>query len=207
MSTREFTRAVAPVTVIDPARPDAEPMQARDLGLGGLFLYTEERWPPGTEVPLEISYGTRRIPIEVVVLRHEEEGVAFAFESPGAKLRGEIRGLLAYLFATGAPSDERRSRRRREVSHDVVWMDQGREHRGRLKDISLENARIIASDKPAIDARISVFLPVRSGKGIDDLRGSSARVVRHSEKGFAVRFLDASVAFHEAIAMLTAFGE
>ncbi len=202
MSTREFTRALAPVTVVDPEEPEAESMYARDIGLGGLFLYTEKRWPQGSEVELVIEYGTKSIPVAVRVLRFEDDGVAFAFDKPISKVRQEIRGLLAYLFATGAESDERRGRRRRDVANDVLWMADGKEYRGHLEDISLESARIAAQEKPTLETIISVFLPVRAGKRIDDLRGSSARVVRHSDTSFAVKFIDAGVSFHEAIAML-----
>lgn len=202
MSDRQQPRALAPIEVVEQGVSAKEPMYARDIGLGGMFLLTARRWPRGSDVDLVIQYQSRSIPVQARVLRCDEDGVAFAFDKPSTKVRQSIRGILAFLFATGSPADERRGRRRRHVSSHVIWMEAGVERRGSLEDISLESARIVSDYEPTAGTMIYLFLPVQGDGTVEDMRGSEARVIRGTEVGFAVRFIDAGVAFHEAIAML-----
>lgn len=202
MAASQSRRARAPLQVVLSGQPEAPACITRDIGEGGLFLFTERRWPLGSPVMLSIRHGSNVIPVIGRVERHEASGVAFSFVQPSNRVRGAIRGLLSRLFDTGYPGDDQRRRPRRAQGQPVAWTHAMRQSAGVLRDISADGARVAADERPPVGAQLTLYLPAGDEQPVPGALGSMARVVRHTADGFAVSIEAPSEAFLAAAGRL-----
>jgi hypothetical protein len=78
------------------------PHSIRDISPTGLYLFTQQRWYPGTLVTMTLQRtekddsGTRRsIAVQARVIRAGQDGVAFAFVSPHPQDARRVRSIVA----------------------------------------------------------------------------------------------------------------
>jgi len=78
------------------------PRSIRDISPTGLYLFTDQRWYPGTLVTMTLQRtekddsGTRRsIAVQARVIRAGDDGVAFAFVSPHPQDARRVRSIVA----------------------------------------------------------------------------------------------------------------
>ncbi len=191
------------MAVRDLQDPEAAPYRARDLGLGGLFLLTERRWPVGMTRSLRVEHGSTSLSLSGRVVRVTRDGVAFAFIGLDEEERSAIRRLLVDLVYGGARLDEQRAAPRFATTSPVLWSWGSVQVRTTLADLSPTGATLKAAEPPPVDTEIYVQLPLlelRAGVPVvEEVQGSKARVVRHLRDGFAVRFHRPSEAFRRAI--------
>lgn len=139
-----------------------------DLELGGAPMPD-----PGAGIVVRVpEVGT----LDARVVNYTPGGVRLTVEGGPERLR-RIDGRLRWAFRNVlAPSEQRQNARvvphRREVA--VLW--DGSEMSARLADVSVDGAAVILVPRPAIGSVVS--LGVRR-----------CTVVRHTEDGFAVRFV------------------
>ncbi len=145
----------------------------RGTGLDDLDLVGGPELEPGARVVVRMpDVGT----LDARVVHSTPDGVRLAIDgSPDRRRR--LDGRLRWAFGNAvAPSDQRRNARvvPRRTDVAVVW--DGAELPGRLADVSAEGAAVVLKPRPAIGSPVS--LGVRR-----------CTVVRHTEDGFAVRFV------------------
>lgn len=105
LNQREFTRVPVNMEVEAVAgKSTILGHLTKDVSLNGLFLSSEEKFPPGTDCHLTIFLGGRksqqRIKLKGKVVRVEENGVAFAFdEIMGSDSFAHLRTLILYNSA------------------------------------------------------------------------------------------------------------
>jgi hypothetical protein len=203
MSKRRHARALAAITVVDVSDAAAPAYQARDIGIGGLFLYTAKRWPIGITRRLALAHGAVRLEIDARVVRSSEQGAAMQFVDPSAAFLSTLRALLVNLVYEGVNLAEHRDAHRFRTTSPVLWSLGSAQYRTTLQDLSSTGATIVAQRPPAVGAEIYVQLPVvelRAGVPVvEEVHGCRATVVRHTDAGFAVRFKGTTDGFRHAV--------
>ena len=93
------------------------PHRGRDISRTGIFLFTEERWYPGTMLQLTLDFKTgtaitpaAAAPVESTrvwskVVRFEADGVGFEFMQVKAAERKKMADLIEKAIGVGGNSD------------------------------------------------------------------------------------------------------
>lgn len=131
----------------------------------------------------ELELGVRvvvRVPdvgtFDARVAHSTPDGVRLAIDV-GPDRRRRLDGRIRWAFQNVvAPSEQRRNARVVPNRRDVAVLSDGSEVLGRIADVSADAAAIILTPRPAIGSPVS-------------LRVRRCTVVRHTEDGFAVRFV------------------
>lgn len=207
MGERADQRIDTAVGVIIRHDGKAEPSLSRTLSLGGVGVNTRRSWPAGTELEIEIVHEGLRLRTVARVVSRIPGGVGLEFVEPSPEFQNGLASLFAALVGGANPARTAPPDSLREVAwavpeagSGIAGLFRGRQHKAQLIDVSLDGAAIAAKSPPAVDAEIRVVLPNHVGsKGEERTVECAARVVRHTEHGFAVRFESPSTAFRRVI--------
>lgn len=194
MSERREPRVPVSIPVVAPGL-DA-PCVTKNLSLGGLFLLTRRRYPVGENVSLKLIYQDLNLDVEARVTHLQSDGVGFAFVSASTPLRNTIRAILDKMVQGSVSRDGA------APPPSSFWSPDGSVKReARLLDVSAKGA-YVAGPGPAVGAEILFYIPgftPRDASEPSEVRGSKARVVRSSEEGFGMEFVNASAEFRMAL--------
>jgi len=202
MGERSDLRIDAAVGVVVRYSGGVEPCLSRSLSTGGISVGTQKRWPPGTVVDLEIVHEGTRVRVPARVVSQMSTGVGLEFVDPTPEQLQSLQALLSRLLPTGDTG--------REVPPDALraltWMpvvNGKRPHKARIIDLSHDGAAIADKSPPEVGAEITVAItnPVSTSKDDSQVK-AGARVVRHTERGFAVQFVGADTAFKRAVSII-----
>lgn len=148
--------------------------QVVDMSPGSLALRTDHPGEPGERV---IAYLEHLGRIEGVVTRLFEDGFAMtviASERKREKLAAQLT-WLANRHELDLPEDRRHERIAPRNPLTMLKLDDGRQYRCRILDLSLSGAAIELDIRPAVGMKVS-------------LGAMHGRVVRHFEEGVAIEF-------------------
>jgi len=204
MARRRHPRYSATVTVIDGSDAEGQSYVTRNLSVGGLFLLCNRRWPVGEELALTLDQDGRQLAVRARVTHIFRDGVGFSFCDPGAEFLRELRSMLEALAPIEMESPgERRDSDRLPVKIQAAWVYGEVERQDPLRNLSANGAFVVSDKQPPVDSTVTVYLPAytfsRESDKPSEVRGSSARVVRHEDRGFAVEFVDPSAEFKMAV--------
>lgn len=150
------------------------PCQTVDMSPGGLALVAPVPAQPGERVVAYLDHIGR---VEGVMIRAIPNGFAMTVGATIRK-RDKLAAQLTWLAnrnILGLPEDRRHERVVPRNPRSMIVTEDGTEHECRILDVSLSGAALM------IGFELPLGTPVTLGK-------TSARVVRHFEKGFAVEF-------------------
>ena len=111
---REPRRAASAITAFYYEGGTPSPHQLRDISLTGTYLYTEQRWYPGTLVRLALQTGRispsqkdavpsfSAVMLWAKVVRHGSDGVGLQFVDLTAKEKAGLKALLETSLTGGA---------------------------------------------------------------------------------------------------------
>ncbi len=205
MSERSDQRIDAAIGVIIRLDGASEPCLTQSVGVRGLAVATRKVWPVGTIVEI-VDQGMRVSATARVVGLHPG-GCGLEFTDPSPKLTRDLRALLASLVG-GVPSRTEPPPQLREIMWDVpeakggiAGFFRGRGHKARLIDLSLDGAAIAGKNPPEVGTKIIVTLPNHFADE-EERTSCTAKVVRHTERGFAVQFVSPSSTFRRAISSI-----
>ena len=150
------------------------PCQTLDMSPGGLALIAPVPAQPGERVVAYLDHIGR---VEGVMVRPIANGFAMTVAATIRK-RDKLAAQLTWLAnrsLLGLPEDRRHERVIPRNSRSMLIMEDGTEHECRIIDVSLSGAALTIGIQPPVGT------PVTLGR-------TTARVVRHIEKGLAVEF-------------------
>lgn len=150
------------------------PCQVINMSPGGAAVIAPVQGVPGERVVAYIDHIGR---IEGRVVRPITGGFAMTIEATLRK-RDKIAAQLTWLanrHVLNLPEDRRHERYTPKNPFALLTLEDGRQLRGRLIDVSLSGAAMALAEKPPVGERVLV------GK----VRG---RIVRHFEDGVAIEF-------------------
>jgi hypothetical protein len=150
------------------------PCQVIDMSPGDVALRSEASGEPGERVIAYLDHIGR---VEGVVTRLLDEGFAMtviASERKREKLAAQLT-WLANKHELDLPEDRRHERIAPRNPMTVVRLEDGRQYRCRIVDLSLSGAAVEIEVRPAIGVEVS-------------LGSMSGRVVRHFQDGIAIEF-------------------
>jgi len=148
--------------------------QVIDMSPGNVSLRSDRTGEPGERVIAYLEHIGR---IEGVITRPIEDGFAMTIKATERK-RDKLAAQLTWLanrHELGLPEDRRHERVAPRNPLATVRLDDGREYRCRIIDLSLSGAAIELEVKPALGVQVS----------LGTMRG---RIVRHFEEGVAIEF-------------------
>jgi hypothetical protein len=150
------------------------PCEVVDISPGNVLFHSERVGEPGEKVIAYLDHIGR---IEGVITRTSDEGFAItivASERKRYKLAAQLT-WLANRHELDLPEDRRHERNAPRNPMNVLRLDDGREYKCRIIDLSLSGAAVELEVKPALG------VPVMLG----NMRG---RIVRHFDEGVAIEF-------------------
>ncbi len=197
----ERVSAALKVTVAGAA---GEPCVTRNISLGGVFLLVKQRWPEGTVLKLELRDRFHSVSLFARAVRHERDGVAFAFVEVSEAQRQRLHLLIDGLLADGAWYDDRRRSVRTALTGPVVWRYGDREFQAELRDLSDGGALIGTTQPPELGAQILLYLPALGDDAAAEagVLGCQALVAHRTPEGFGVTFLFPSPEFSTTVERL-----
>jgi len=208
MAERKDTRVIVGVGVILTIDGSAEPCMTRNLSRGGMFAVTRRKAPRGSMVGLEVVRDGQRLKAKAAVVECADDGLGLSFVGADDKFCNAIRALMDEMVAEKmvAPSEEE------SVADDAIevgaawgpigeskWWQvfQKKRHAATFTNLTLDGASLQSNASPPVGQVILFFLMSSALEG--GVVQSTAEVVRHTDTGFAVRFLAASIEFRRAI--------
>lgn len=208
MTERLDDRVVAAVGVILKVDGKREPCMTRNVSRGGMFVLTKLDLSPGVAVQLEIVHEGKRLTGHAKVTTRTGQGVGVAFAGNDPEFAAGVDTLLRSLLKR--PSEEGGGAEV-EVTARMQWSHlpdgkawnwwRKRRMAATLLSLSLDGAALMTKGKPEPGELIIIYLT--------DSRDDSgepvfcrAEVVRHTDRGFAVKFLSPSLEFRRAVSRL-----
>jgi hypothetical protein len=163
---------------------------------------TQKRWPPGTIVDLEIVHEGARVRVRARVVSQLSNGVGLEFVELTPDQQHSLQALLSRLLPAGDTGREVPP----EALRALTWMpvvNGKKPHKARIIDLSHDGAAIAERNPPELGAEITVSItnPVATSKA-EALVQAQAKVVRHTERGFAVQFVSADTVFKRAVSII-----
>ena len=182
----------------------------RNLSQGGMFAVTKAEVAEGAVVTVEVVHQGSRLKCRARVAQRTAEGLGLSFVDVDERFRRAMRALMDDLVVG---SSQPALAEFDDVEDDdgeleLAWAYPGegswwkfwkkRRHAVAALNLSLDGAGLGSETRPEVGASIVIYL-----EGKKDTKGEtlacSAEVVRHTDEGFAVRFVAPSVAFRRAI--------
>lgn len=214
MSDRRAPRIIAAIGVIVKEGERSTACMTRTVSRTGAFLLTKERWDPRNLLELEMIRDAHRFTVHAKVAFAANDGVAVAFLDPPASFTESFQAFLDELVAR-RPEDEALAA---ELDNVLTWKSDaarglrelfsGGAKKSTLVSLSLDGAAVDASRPPPIGDELMVSVRARpNGHVLPDHTEITpvecrAQVVRHTENGFAMRFLEPSRQFRAAVTQL-----
>jgi len=226
MSERHEQRVDLALGVVLRHQGTSEPCLTRNLSSHGMLVGARKRWPVGTLLDIEIIHEGRRISAQARVASHLKSGLGLEFvgDGEGGGPQRAVEEIISRFVPQGQGeghvpvADPLRSLL---VSWAVapegkwwrVWYNRWR--RTRFIDVSLDGASLVSKTQPPMGALVVLRLPPLASllppaldRAVDLAIGlpaprtaltCRANVVRHTEHGFALRFVSPSGVFRHAI--------
>ena len=212
MSERKDTRVVAAVGVILHLDGAREPCMSRNISRGGVFVLSRRQLPVGTTLQVEIVRGSNKILAKARVSTQASDGLGLQFVDIDDNVRTAITDLIVTLLneqsgeSAAIPVDTDNKKQQ------IYWSNMA-EGRGwnwfrkrrasaDLLSLSVDGAALSTKKRPEVGEIILVFLTDEGGDEEDDARQCRAEVVRHTERGFAVKFLAPSMEFRRTVSRM-----
>lgn len=198
---RRQQRVVAAVKVSLRDRPELEPCLTRDIGPGGLFLLTAERFEVGALLALRVRYRSLEVDVNGRVVHSRADGCGVFFWNPSEEVREQLHNVVLDLLALGNPKEERRRDPRLALQIPVTWRLGGFENVGDLIDLSRTGARLLTkASELSVGKEIMLSLPVRDVHRPKEMVGSRAVVWRLVGDEIGLEFVDPSPEFRACVA-------
>lgn len=208
MAERRYTRVRAGVGLILTIDGKAEPCLTRDISRGGMFVVTRRPAHHGQAAQLEVIHEGKRLKAEAQVVTVAEDGLGLSFVGATDDFRNAIRKVMDEMVAArstdtelvpGAISDLQIHWRPEEGSKWWAVWKRTRE-KCELTNLTLDGASMRSKHRPDVGETVVLELRSRAFKG--GAVSASAEIIRHTNGGFAVYFLGASVEFRRAVSMV-----
>ena len=204
---RKHIRAFAAVSVHEMA--EGEVYRTRDISMGGMFILMNPPWEVGSQHSLVLTHQRNTLDVQAEVMSIAREGVGVRYVAPTPRFHTQLKRFLTALIFEDTETEEQRRSPRIVTTSLIAFMDQEGEFRGTARDMSRTGALILADRSPPLESSVYIYIPffdTRSSRepSVTDLHGTQARVVRHSDGGFAVQFDSPSTEFRDAVDRVTA---
>ncbi|GAC1327814.1 MAG: PilZ domain-containing protein [Beijerinckiaceae bacterium] len=150
------------------------PCQTIDMSPGGVALFAPVPGEIGERVIVYLDQLGR---IEGVIARHTKNGFALSMTLPLMK-REKLAEQMIWIVnrdSLGLEEDRRHERVTPRISRTVLRLEDGKEYRVKIIDISLSGAAIATDVQPPLGSKIVV------GQ-------TNGQVVRHFQGGIAIEF-------------------
>lgn len=211
-AARQDTRVVAPVAMILEIEGKPDACFTRNIGQGGMFVVTRRSALVDSVVKISIFREGQRLETDACVVTATDDGLGLRFIHTGPEFGQGIAALLADILKEGGAEggDEAFDKIDHRAKAGVSWahMPDGRSwnwwrkamRSATLTSLSLDGAAMTSRNRPKIGEVVLFFI---TGKEIQDGRLScQAEVVRHIERGFAVKFIAPSITFRRTVSSL-----
>ncbi|MBN1960921.1 MAG: PilZ domain-containing protein [Deltaproteobacteria bacterium] len=206
MNERLEQRIDAAIGIVLRVNGVTEPCHSRSISRSGLAIATQKKFDIGLVLDLEIVHHGVRLRTKGRVVSQQPGGIGVEFIDTDAKLETAIANLINTLLGISGPSRVEPSAELRVVAWSLVdagrgvgGLIRGRMHRSRLLDVSVDGAAIAGKSPPELGVEIDVILPNYLAKGSNEQVQCMARVVRHTEHGFAVKFVLPNASFRRVV--------
>lgn len=212
MSERSSQRYDISVGVIVRWDGKSEPCLSHTLSKGGISVGTQKRWPVGTIVDLEIVHEKTRLRTPARIANSAKSTVGLEFYEPTEEFEVALADLLAKFVPQAGVAAVLQSKNldipaEWEAPEDDTpkrWWKSKRT-KTKLMDLSLDGASVVGKKPPAIGTTIVLYITPTSKTGEADASAevqANAKIVRHTERGFAIQFVSPSQAFRRAVSDL-----
>jgi hypothetical protein len=185
-----------------------EPCLSHTLSPRGMSIGTSKRWPIGTALEVEIVHEGMRIRTQARVAGETKSTVGLEFVDPSPDFENRLKTLLArYVPQSGQAQNARVS-----IDATVEWESpeddqpkrwwRSKRNKTKLIDLSLDGAALIGKKPPDVGSIIVLYLLAPKGSADEGTSGevqANAKIVRHTDRGFAVQFVNPSQAFRRVV--------
>lgn len=205
MSERTKQRFDISVGVIVRWDGKSEPCLSHTLSPGGMSIGTSKRWPVGTNVEVEIVHEGMRIRTKARIAGDTKSTVGLEFVNPPLEFELKLKELLARYVP-------QQQNARVSIDSAVEWESpdddtpkrwwKSKRNKTKLIDLSLDGAALIGKKPPEIGKVIVLYLLAPKGADQEASAGevqANAKIVRHTDRGFAVQFVNPSQAFRRVV--------
>ncbi len=206
MSNRRDTRVIAGIGTILTIGDESRPCMSGDISRGGMFVVTDQRAPEGTLVGIRLVHLGRRLEAHARVVSIKATGLGLSFVDASDEFRAAVRSMMDDMLGqSGAGPGPQSTARRASVSWlkpgggKLTQLLRGRGHAAELTDLTLEGAALACKSCPDVGESIVLEL---TAEGDANPTTSSCSVIRHTEHGFAVRFVAPSIEFRRLVSLL-----
>lgn len=205
MSERTKQRFDISVGVIVRWDGKSEPCLSHTLSPGGMSIGTSKRWPIGTNVEVEIVHEGMRIRTKARIAGDTKSTVGIEFVDPAVDFELKLKELLTRYVP-------QQQNARVSIDSVVEWESpdddtpkrwwKSKRNKTKLIDLSLDGAALIGKKPPEIGKVIVLYLLAPKGADQEASAGevqANAKIVRHTDRGFAVQFVNPSQAFRRVV--------
>lgn len=205
MSERTKQRFDISVGVIVRWDGKSEPCLSHTLSPGGMSIGTTKRWAVGSVVEVEIVHEGMRIRTQARIAGETKSTVGLEFIKPSVDFELKLNELLSRYVP-------QQQNARVSIDSNIEWETPGdttpkrwwksKRNKTKLIDLSLDGAAMIGKKPPEVGTVIVIYLIGPKGVGDESSMGevqANAKVVRHTDRGFAVQFVNPSQAFRRIV--------
>lgn len=200
MRERFHTREVATLRVELTIGDETLGCLTGNISQSGMLVEVDAEVPIGTEVIVDVRYREHQAVGPATVASHAPAGLGLQYLDPSAEFRDAVENIIICL------RDERRGPHD-HVSVPAAWSYPSaggslkrlltRRYAANLFSLTENGAALVSRKSPQVGDTVVIYLD----QDDEQLRGV-AEVVRHTDRGFAVRFIDPSEAFSARVAAL-----
>jgi hypothetical protein len=207
MSERLTQRLDIPLPIILHHQGASEPCLSRTLSPRGMLVATRQRWPVGTVIAVEIVHRHEHVPATARIASHVGNGMGLEFLASRPDFGGRLADIIAAFLPAGlepaartVPAENYARLTWRPRPDGKWWHLWGQRRRQtRFIDVSFDGAAIEAKRRPAVGSEVIVLIEDRASNQAPRTQQTQARVVRHTEHGFAVQFIKPQIAFRRVV--------
>jgi len=216
MRERAHTRtpgAVAVQLTIDEHEVAAE---TRNVNAGGMLVAVDQQLEVGTTVTVTVERGGQLLSAQARVVATRETGTGLEFFQQSAEFRQAIALIITELQDSRGEAESTRDQVNSRGSWAHAEQKKGRWRKrkderfpAKLFSLSDDGAAMVCIRRPVVDESIVLYLedpdtaPLRNQTDAPAVTlDTRAVVVRHTARGFAVRFESPGDAFMELVARL-----
>jgi hypothetical protein len=206
MTERRDTRVVAGVGVILNNEGKRDPCMTRNLSRGGMFALTKTKLTDGQMLEVEIVHRGKKLSAAARVTGITPDGCGLSFVEPGADFRAGIDALIGSLITENSTGASRTPHDHVEVKLQWAHLPDGKSWNWWKKkpfvtevlSLTLDGAALGCKVRPNVGDTVLIFL----GDGVTEHNTCRAEVVRHTDSGFAVKFLTPGMEFRRLVSRL-----
>jgi hypothetical protein len=198
---RFHTREIAALHVELTIGDETLECQTGNISQRGMLVEVDRRPPIGTEVIIDVRYREHRAVGPATVASHAPGGIGLQYTEPPPDFRVGVENIIICL------RDERRGGSHDHVSVPATWSyptDGGslkrlltRRYAANLFSLTENGAALVSKKSPQVGETVVIYL-----EPDDEQLRCNAQVVRHTDRGFAVRFTAPCEAFSTRVGAL-----